>query len=69
MLAKGPDQESRSVVLAVVAVAAWERQAGHERFLFKKGRPADHPSRRAWVEANNVWQQQVASAEKRATVR
>ncbi|MPZ48904.1 MAG: hypothetical protein GEU75_06280 [Dehalococcoidia bacterium] len=42
-----------------VAEAAWALQANHERFLFKKARPHDHPSRAAWVNANNLWQAQV----------
>ena len=42
-----------------VAEAAWSLQANHERFLFKKARPHDHPSRAAWVNANNLWQEQV----------
>jgi hypothetical protein len=42
-----------------VAEAAWALQSDHERFLFKKRRPDDDPSRAAWVNANNIWQAQV----------
>ena len=42
-----------------VAEAAWALQSKHERFLFKKARPHDHPSRASWASANNLWQAQV----------
>ena len=44
-----------------VAQAAWEFQAWRERFIFKERRPEDHPSRIAWVTANNLWQADVAA--------
>jgi hypothetical protein len=55
-------------VLASIAEAAWERQAGHVRFSFKERRPADHPSRVAWVTANNAWQAEARARKGRRTL-
>lgn len=49
-------------VFKSVAEAAWALQARHERFLFRKSRPEGHPSRVAWVNANNLWRAQVQAA-------
>ena len=45
--------------LKSVAEEAWAVQSQHNRFLFKKARPDGHPSRVAWVNANNLWLAQV----------
>src|SRR5712692_7553808 len=42
-----------------MAEAAWAIQSQHHRFLFNKARPDGHPSRVAWVNANNLWMAQV----------
>ena len=55
-------------VFSSVAEGAWERQSQHERFLFKKARPAGHPRRAAWVSANNAWQAQVRERKGRRVV-
>jgi hypothetical protein len=44
---------------SAVAEAAWTRHANHERFLFKTARAKDDPSRTPWVNANNLWRDQV----------
>ena len=54
-----PTNTSLEIVFRSVAEAAWERQAQHNRFLFKEARPAGHPSRVHWVTANNAWQASV----------
>ena len=59
MLNKGLSPEIQGDAFSSVAEAAWTLQSQHERFLFKKARPHDHPSRAAWVSANNLWQAQV----------
>ena len=61
-----PTNTSLEEVVRSVAELAWERQAQHNRFRFKEARPAGHPSRVAWVTANNVWQ---ASTRARKAVR
>ena len=55
MLTNAGHCEGAEAAFKAVAEAAWEVQAKHERFLFKKGRPEGHPSRVAWVNANNLW--------------
>jgi len=59
MLTNGEIDEGRRNPWRSVAEAAWALQANHERFLFKKGRAHDDPSRLAWWNANNLWQAQV----------
>jgi len=51
-----------------IAEAAWALQANHERFLFKKARARNHPSRVPWVNANNLWQAQTRANRQRAVV-
>jgi hypothetical protein len=48
--------EPTEAAFRAVAAAAWERQANHERFLFKTARPKDHPSRVPFANADKVWQ-------------
>ena len=59
MLSHGATSECQEGVLKAVAEAAWALQAQHDRFLFKKARAHDHPSRAVWVNANNLWLAQV----------
>ena len=63
-----PTNTSLEELFRSVAEAAWERQSQHERFLFKTARPAGHPSRQAWVSANNAWQAQVRERKGRRVV-
>jgi hypothetical protein len=42
-----------------IAERAWALQADHERFNVRPARAKDHPSRQAWVAANNIWQMEV----------
>ena len=59
MLSQAGCNEIREDAFRTVAEAAWAVQSQHERFLFKKPRRQDDPSRAAWMNANNVWQAQV----------
>ena len=59
MVTNGGTEEARDSTFKRVAEAAWAVQSKHERFLFKSPRPRNHPSRVAWVTANNLWQAQV----------
>ena len=65
MLTIGTTSESSDGTLRSMAEAAWAMQAQHARFLFKKARPANHPSRVAWVNANNLWLAQVRARRNR----
>ena len=59
MLTNGGSDERGGDVFKSVAEGAWILQAQHERFLFKKARARDDPSRVAWMNANSLWQAQV----------
>ena len=54
MLTDGEICDNLGGVFKSVAEAAWASQSQHERFLFKKARPKDHPSRAVWASANNL---------------
>ena len=58
MLNDGGSGAGRDLVFKSVTEAGWALQSQHDRFLFKKARRDDHPSRVAWVDANNLWQAQ-----------
>ena len=59
MLSKVEIEAGFENIFRLVAEGAWEAQASHERFLFKKAREHDNPSRIAWANANNLWRDQV----------
>ena len=59
MLSNGRTAEGSKDVFQLVAEGAWSAQATHERFLFKKARERDNPSRIVWANANNLWRDQV----------
>ncbi len=59
MLTNDGNGEAPEDLFKSVAEAAWAVQDHHNRFLFKKARPADHPSRVVWATANQLWWAQV----------